>query len=149
MSREHQDRVVKIARSWIGTPYCHQASCKAGGTDCLGLIRGVWRELLGAEPVEIPAYSFDWSEPQRREDLWRGAQRYLIEQTSGPLQHGSVLLFRMRDRSVAKHLGIAVETANTMTFIHAYSGHGVMESTLTAPWRRRVVSCFQFPKEIK
>ena len=39
------ERVVELARSWIGTPYVHQASVRGVGCDCLGLLRGVWREL--------------------------------------------------------------------------------------------------------
>ncbi|MGB3409057.1 MAG: peptidase, partial [Jannaschia sp.] len=29
----------------------------------------------------------------------------------------------------------------------AYSGHGVVESPLSAPWRRRIVARFEFPEE--
>jgi hypothetical protein len=58
-----------------------------------------------------------------------------------------VILFRMREGSVAKHLGIVAETGARATFIHAYSGHGVVETALSAPWRRRIVARFQFPEE--
>jgi NlpC/P60 family putative phage cell wall peptidase len=67
--------IVETARAWIGTPYRHQASVKAAGADCLGLIRGVWREVISAEPESIPAYSQDWSEPSGCEDLLVAAQR--------------------------------------------------------------------------
>ena len=46
-------RIVEIAHGWIGTPYRHQESCKGAGTDCLGLVRGVWRDYIGPEP-EVP-----------------------------------------------------------------------------------------------
>ena len=42
--------IVEEARAWIGTPYRHQASLKGVGCDCLGLIRGVWRAVMGEEP---------------------------------------------------------------------------------------------------
>ncbi len=42
--------IVRRARGWLGTPYHHQASVKGVGCDCLGLIRGLWRELCGPEP---------------------------------------------------------------------------------------------------
>ena len=71
-------RIVARARPWLGTPYEHQASCRGAGTDCLGLLRGVWRELLGEEPESVPAYTADWSEPSRSEDLLRAARRHLI-----------------------------------------------------------------------
>lgn len=137
--------VVALARGWIGTPYVHQASAKGAGTDCLGLLRGIWRELIGSEPAIVPPYTQDWSEPQRDEALWRAASRYLAEKNLSDLAAGDVLLFRMRDGSVAKHLGIVAETGPAPTFIHAYSGHSVVESPLSDPWRRRIVSCFAFP----
>ena len=50
-------RVIAIARSWLGTPYHDQASLRGVGCDCLGLARGVWREVVGPEPFPIPPYS--------------------------------------------------------------------------------------------
>ncbi len=40
-----REKIVAAARAWVGTPYHHQASVKGAGCDCLGLIRGIWREL--------------------------------------------------------------------------------------------------------
>lgn len=140
-------RSVQIARAWIGTPYRHQTSVRGHGTDCLGLIRGIWRELYGAEPETVPPYTRDWSEPQGDEVLLRAATRHLIPAGRDLHQPGGVLLFRMRAGSVAKHLGIAAANADGPTVIHAYTGHGVVESALTGPWRRRVVARFAFPGE--
>lgn len=141
------ERLVAIARSWIGTPYRHQASKRGAGADCLGLVRGVWRELYGHEPVAVPAYSADWSEPQRDEALWRAAELHLQAKPLADLAPGDVLLFRMREGSVAKHLGIHACERQLATLVHAYQGHGVVETPLTQPWRRRVVACFSFPEE--
>jgi len=139
------DEVVAAARRWIGTPYLHQASCKGAGADCLGLIRGVWRGLHGQEPEAVPAYTPDWSEPQREERLWRAAAAHLVALPLGDVAVGEVLLFRMRDGGVAKHLGIVGRGGREATFIHAYTGHGVVESPLSTPWRRRIVARFEFP----
>ncbi len=139
----HQARIVAEARGWIGTPYVHQASAKGAGTDCLGLLRGLWRALYGPEPVAVPAYTRDWSEPSGNEDLLAAAMRWLAP---GAGQAGDVLLFRMRDGSVAKHLGIAAEIAAEPTFVHAYTGHGVVESPLSDPWARRIAARFAFPE---
>lgn len=138
-------RAVDVARAWIGTPYVHQASVKGAGCDCLGLLRGVWREVLGAEPEPVPAYSMDWSEPQGDERLWQAAKRHLLVKPIALADPGDVLLFRMRDGSVAKHVGLQARTGRDASFIHAYSGHGVVESALSAPWARRVVARFAFP----
>lgn len=137
--------VVAIARRWIGTPYVHQAATLGAGTDCLGLIRGVWRELYGAEPEIVPNYTQDWSEPQGEERLWAAALRHLRPVDDGRLWPGTVLLFRMRAGAVAKHLGIASDLGGRPGFIHAYSGHGVIESPLSEPWQSRVVARFAFP----
>ncbi|MCV2871100.1 NlpC/P60 family protein [Defluviimonas sp. WL0050] len=137
---------VEIARAWIGTPYRHQASAKGAGTDCLGLIRGVWRELYGAEPEAMPAYTKDWSEPEGIERLWQAAGRHLRPcDPARAVAAGEVLLFRMREGAVAKHLGLVAAVGSRSSFIHAYSGHGVMESPLSVPWLRRVVARFEFP----
>jgi NlpC/P60 family putative phage cell wall peptidase len=141
------ERAVRAARGWIGTPYRHQASCRGAGADCLGLLRGVWREVMGAEPQAVPAYSMDWSEPARDEALWRAAARHLVAKPLAAAAPGDVLLFRMRAGAVAKHLGLAAETGAHPTFIHAYSGQRVLESPLSAPWRRRIVARFAFPQE--
>lgn len=138
---------ARAARGWIGTPYVHQASCKGAGADCLGLIRGIWREVRGAEPELPPAYSHDWSEPQGQELLWQAAARHLRPKPLGDLAPGDVVLFRMRTGAVAKHLGVISSTAASVHFIHAYSGRGVVESALSLPWRRRIVAQFEFPKE--
>ncbi|MCB2136784.1 MAG: peptidase [Rhodobacteraceae bacterium] len=139
------EHAVALARAWIGTPYRHQASALGAGADCLGLLRGVWRELYGAEPEEAPPYTVDWSEPEGIERLWAAAERHLRSCAMAPVRPGQVLLFRMRDGAVAKHLGIAAERRGQPSFIHAYSGHGVVESALTKPWLRRVVARFEFP----
>ena len=65
-------RVVAVARSWLGTPYHDQASLRGVGCDCLGLARGVWREVVGPEPFPIPPYSRDWGETGPREVLAEG-----------------------------------------------------------------------------
>lgn len=136
---------VAIARGWIGTPYHHQARTKGSGADCLGLILGVWEELLGPLPEAVPPYSADWSEPQRDEVLWRAATRHLASRALVEAGRGDVILFRMRQGSVAKHLGIQSRIGDGPAFIHAYSGHGVVESPLSAPWARRIVARFAFP----
>jgi len=144
----HPERITATARGWIGTPYLHQASCKGAGTDCLGLLRGVWREVLGAEPEVPPAYTTDWSEPARIEALWQAAKRHLRPKGLADEAPGDVLLFRMRDGAVAKHLGIAARVGADASFVHAYSGHAVVESPLSLPWRRRIVARFTFPEEL-
>jgi NlpC/P60 family putative phage cell wall peptidase len=110
------------------------------------LIRGVWRSEIGEEPERPPAYSRDWSETSGEERLLQAALRHLVPTCRDRHMPGQIILFRMRAGAVAKHLGIAASGPNGPTFIHAYSGRGVVESPLSAPWARRIVARFEFPK---
>jgi NlpC/P60 family putative phage cell wall peptidase len=137
-------QVVTIAREWLGTPYGHQASVRGVSCDCLGLLRGIWRALYGTEPEPIPAYTRDWSEPQGIEQLMAAAERHFHNVSETPLATGQVVLFRMRQGAVAKHLGVISAVGALPQFIHAYQGHGVVESPLSAPWQKRIAARFEF-----
>ena len=64
-----RENIVAEARAWIGTPYLHQASLRGAGCDCLGLVRGLWRALIGPEPEAPGAYTRDWAEASFEERL--------------------------------------------------------------------------------
>lgn len=138
------EAVVDEARGWIGTPYRHGGALRGAGTDCLGLFRGVWRELHGSDLAPVPPYAPDWAEAGGAETLLEAARRHLVEQPAGPGRPGDVLLFRMRAGAPVKHLGLQSRAGPAPAFIHAYSGHGVVESALTAPWARRIAARFAF-----
>lgn len=134
--------LVAAARRWIGTPYRHRASLEGVGCDCLGLVRGLWREFYGDEPEDLPAYAADWAEAGRRETLAAAAGRHLVPVPVDRAAPGDVVLFRWRPDLPAKHAGIL--TAPTR-FVHAYDGSAVVESPLGSWWRRRLAAAFAFP----
>lgn len=135
-------RLIAAARGWIGTPYQHQASLRGIGCDCLGLLRGVWRECLGAEPERLRPYGPGWAEASGEEALLAAASRHLLARPGLDLVPGAVLLFRWRPHFAAKHCAIAVDRDR---LIHAHDGASVAEITLSAAWRRRLVAAFDFP----
>jgi NlpC/P60 family putative phage cell wall peptidase len=137
------EHVTAAARSWLGTPYHDQASLKGVGCDCLGLARGVWREVVGPEPFPIPPYSRDWGETGPREVLADGARRMMVEVPPEDVVPGALVLFRMRPGAIAKHVGILT---GPDTFIHAYERLGVIEEPLTQTWRRHIAFAFMFPQ---
>lgn len=140
--------IVAAARSWIGTPYRHQASLKGVGCDCLGLVRGVWRELYGAEPEAPPPYRPDWAESGGRETLLDAARRHLFEIAPKDARPGDVLLFRMSPDACLKHCAIVSARAPgdpEPRIVHAYWGRAVVESWLGPWWRRRLAHAFSFP----
>jgi NlpC/P60 family putative phage cell wall peptidase len=136
------ERVIAAARSWLGTPYHDQASVKGVGCDCLGLVRGVWREVVGPEPLAQPPYSRDWGETGTREPLAEAARQVMPELPVTAVTPGALVLFRMRSGAVAKHCGIVTAPDR---FVHAYERTGVVEVALDLAWRRRIAFAFLFP----
>jgi len=134
--------IIAEARSWIGTPYRHQASLKGVGCDCLGLVRGVWRALNGPEPEIAPAYTADWAEAGGNESLAAAAARHLLPLALDEILPGDMLLFRWRAHLPAKHAAILV-AADRM--VHAHDGAAVAEVYFASFWRRRLAYAFRFP----
>ena len=142
MSALSRQAVVGEARKWLGTPYRHQASLLGVGADCLGLVRGVWRGVIGAEPEKAPAYTPDWAEALGEESLLEAAARHMVEIAPGVAQIGDVLLFRMALGAPAKHAAIV---SGGDLILHTYWGRAVCETRLVPWWRRRIAAAFQFP----
>ena len=134
--------VIAEARSWIGTPYRHQASLKGVGCDCLGLLRGVWRGVMGAEPELPPPYSPDWAEAGA-DTLVAAARKHLIEIDPADITAGDVLLFRWRAHLPAAHCAILTEADR---ILHAHDGAAVSEVAFTRWWRRHLSHAFAFPE---
>jgi NlpC/P60 family putative phage cell wall peptidase len=161
--------IVTLARGWLGTPYHHQASLKGVGTDCVGLVRGIWRELYGTEPEQLPAYTRDWAEAQARETLLEAARRHLVEVPHGQAQPGDILIFRWRRDAPAKHCAILASAdvpllpalgeraevrgrkglVRSSTMIHAMEGAPVSEVSLSPWWRRHLAGVFAFPESTR
>ena len=144
-----QANVVSLARSWVGTPYVHQASVKGAGCDCLGLLRGVWRELRGEEPETPPPYSPDWAEARGKESLRDALARHLSEIEIKDIAPGDVVLFRMLARGPAKHCAIVAEVLSgseghgALTLVHARQNKRVSEEAFTPAWRRKLAYAFR------
>lgn len=146
MSAGKDDRaalILAIAEGFLGTPYRHQGATRGVGCDCIGLIRGVWRELYGAEPEAVPPYAPDWAERSGEERLLDAGLRLfgppIAFSAAAP---GDVLLFRWRAGCAAKHAGILCDAGH---FIHAYEQQAVTRSALVPAWRRRIVAVHRFP----
>ena len=133
--------IVAAARLWLGTPYLHQASLIGVGCDCLGLLRGVWRDLYGVEPETPGPYTADWAEAAGQERLAAAARRHCVEIAPASARAGDILLFRWRAGLPAKHVGI-LTCGDRM--IHAHDGAMVAEVPLGL-WRRRIACALSFP----
>ncbi|MBH0237601.1 NlpC/P60 family protein [Methylobrevis albus] len=133
--------IVAETFGWLGTPYRHQASCKGAGCDCLGLVRGVWRAVIGPEPAAAPPYTPDWAEAGA-DTLAAAAALHLVPVAAEAMRPGDVLLFRWRAGLPAKHAAILVDVDR---FVHAHAGAAVAGAALSPWWRRRLAGVFAFP----
>ncbi len=139
-----RETIVAEARSWIGTPYRHQASLKGVGCDCLGLVRGIWRARLGPEPEAAPPYAASWAESAApgSDPLVEAASRHLVPVSDPEPRPGDVLLFAFRAHLPARHCAVACGSGR---MVHAHDGAAVAEVALTRWWRRHLVRVFRFP----
>jgi NlpC/P60 family putative phage cell wall peptidase len=116
---------------------------KGAGCDCLGLLRGVWRELRGAEAEAPPPYSPDWAEARGEETLRDALARHLSEIEPRDAAPGDIVLFRMAANGPAKHCAIVAEKDGALTLIHARQNKRVSEEAFSAPWRRKLAYAFR------
>lgn len=142
-----RSNIVETAKGWINTPYHHQAAVKGVGCDCIGLLIGVWRELIGELPVEPPIYSPQWHLHQKESQLIKVLKETYgfvdINATTPPA--GAVLCFGL-ERGPAHHAGIS--TGNG-TFIHSFMlSKKVVEVTLDPAWKRRLHAILDYPEVI-
>lgn len=135
--------IVTAARSWIGTKYQHQASLCQVGCDCLGLLRGVWREVVGPEPEAVPFYSPVWMSITVEEMLLDRLERHFRRIAKETFRAGDVLVFRFVKHWPASHIGIA---SSQTSMIHAHCGACVAEVHIGEHWRRRLAAVLSFPR---
>ncbi len=134
--------IVAEARLWLGTPYHHQASESGVGADCVGLVRGILRNVVHIDPDIPTGYTRDWAEASGRETLLEAARAHLVEIGPAAAKPGDILVFRFRPHTVAKHAAVL---ASPDIIIHAIEGAAVSEARFNSWWRRRVAGAFALP----
>ena len=141
------DRIVAVARRWIGTPFHHQAALRKVGCDCLGLVRGVWLELGGTAPHENMDYDRYWCHRSGPNLLIQGLSAYLRPVPIDDIEHGDVIACAMRFGAAAQHVGFLTQDQSRRGFVHSHSEHGVQETAFDPIWSRLAVAAFRFPNK--
>lgn len=136
-----RNQIVAEARSWLGTPYHHQAALKGIGCDCIGLLKGIYAAFGGV--VDLPAdYSPSWHVHRAEERLREGLSRYGTEIPLLSARPGDILLFGI-GKGPAAHGAVLIEPD---IMIHAYAEAGaVIASRLAGRWLAWRRSAFAFP----
>lgn len=138
-------QVVAQARSWIGTPWCHQGRSRVLGVDCAGLV------ICVARALGLVAPDFDVSGYPRMPD---GSLQRLCAELMQPidaLELGCVVLLAIdpqaRGAAAAQHLALVGNYRSSgYSLIHAASVHGrVVEHRLMWSPTLRPLALYRLP----
>lgn len=137
--------IVRVARSWIDTPFADKGRQKGRGIDCVGVPLMIAEELglLDKQGKPLTGQSYkDYSAQPVGNLVLDIAKLHLNWKPLYQMQPGDVLIMNMP--SAACHAGIL---ASMGTFIHAYAGGPAkcFEQIFDDKWARRIVACFEFP----
>ena len=136
--------IVAEARTWVGTPYAHQASAKALACDCIGLIVGVARTLGIREAtdydtaLEVRGYG-------RQPDpvaLLAATDKYLQQIPLAEAEPGDIYLLRFERDPM--HFAI-LSRLDPPYIIHAVELRGgVVEHRVDHFWRNRIMRAYRY-----
>jgi NlpC/P60 family putative phage cell wall peptidase len=142
----HSNDIVAQARSWLGTPFHHQARLKKVGCDCLGLIVGVVDELelKDKNGVKLAAYDeVTYSKEPDGEYLIQKLVDVLAEIPVEEMRAGDLALFKVRANP--QHLAILTDYEGGIGMIHSFApARRVVEHRLDDDWRARIVKVFRW-----
>ena len=137
--------VVMAARTWLDTPFHHQARLKGVGVDCVGLVIGVARELTMVAPdFDIGGYP---RVPDGRSFLGL-AHLHMVQIEREAMQLGDVVVVSFD--ADPQHIAILGDYRHGgLSIIHAASdgsgGGRVLETRLWFNEAMRFCAAFQLP----
>ena len=143
---KNHNNIVAQARTWLGTPFHHQARLKGKGCDCLGLIVGVVDELGLEDRNGMRLAAYDEVTYSKEPD---GA--YLIQKLTGLLEEvpthqaraGDLALFKVRENP--QHLAILSDYEGALGMIHSFApSRRVVEHRLDDEWKSKIIKVFRW-----
>ena len=136
-----RNKIIEIARSWLGVPWRHQGRGKTG-IDCAGLIIVVGKEIgYLSEGFDKTNYSRRSHGPQ----FLNVFRESLIEKNNNLLLPGDVVV--LREDIYPCHSGIIGYKYDRLTLIHSIAEHRkVIEEDLEQNGRHKhIIATFEFP----
>lgn len=139
-----RESIIAEARTWIGTPWRHQASLKGIGADCIGLLAGVANNVGITEAAEFLA-SHECRAYGRHPDaekLLEGCDRWL--DMIKVVDAGPADVFVMKFEIDPQHFALISEE-DPPYMIHAYAqARKTVENRIDHVWRSRIVRAYRF-----
>lgn len=145
-------KIVKQARTWLGTKYHHQGRLKksancSGGVDCIGLVIGVCDELAICDSDGYLLSKHDrtnYSMHPEGSKLAESMQEHLSPVEPTKMKVGDILLFKFWKEP--QHVGILSKyPTGGFGLIHCNSTSGsVVEQPLSDTWMRMITNIYRF-----
>lgn len=143
---EMADRIVSVARTWIGTPWEHQGRMKGRGVDCANMISMTLMEALPQYADRVRELPNNY---RRRMD-GKLLKAILDENTEFVLteerRKGDIIAFcdeALHDRDVPRHLTFVEERTEKTTFVIDPTERGVRRHRLNLYWIERIHSVWR------
>lgn len=138
--------IVAQARTWLRTPFHHQARLKGKGCDCLGLIIGVVDELQLEDDSGRLLSSYDEINYSKMPDgarLLAKLELLLDEVPKEQAQPGDLGLFVISNNP--QHLAIFSDYEGTLGMIHCFAdARRVVEHRLDEIWKSRLIKVYRW-----
>lgn len=117
-------RVVEVSHQWIGTPYMYAHAEKGIGSDCSGMVMGVFQEAAAKKLPRNSAKQAEFCKKIRESEVLPGDLVFFAT--------GS-------DPDRISHVGIMIDKEK---FVHASSSKGTIVSSLHTPYYTRTLRSF-------
>lgn len=110
------NKIVKEAYTWLGTPYGYAKAEKGKACDCSGMVMSVYEKVMGVKLPRNSAQQQDFCNKLKKKDV----------------RVGDLCFFATgKDPNKTSHVGIMVDDTN---FIHSSTSKGVVVSDITQPY---------------
>ncbi|MGH8520140.1 MAG: NlpC/P60 family protein [Gammaproteobacteria bacterium] len=133
--------LIAAARTWLQTPYRHQASVKGLGADCVGFLRGAAVEAGVITPELAESLPTDYSRQPAGGELRRRMGELLMPAPLENLRPGDLLLIRFARED--QHVAMLTVVEPEPYVIHC-GRQGVVEHRLDSVWTSRVTRAYRF-----
>lgn len=140
MSIQEREKIISVAKTWIGTPFHDNCGLKGVGTDCAHFLARVYEESGFSERVDIEYYSPQFFMHTDEEKFASYVLKYakeIEEKNAGP---GDAVLYKI-GRSYA-HGAIIVDWPSRIIHAHKLTGCVIESSSTDADLRGRKTRFF-------
>ena len=148
MRKIYSNKILRVAKSWIGTKFCYYGRVKIneqnkGGVDCIGLIMKVGEEVNSTfRGKNIISYDKNnYSKFPNFGELKTNLDRYFIPIKKEKAKIGDLIYFNFKNN--LEHIGIISDTG----IIHCYiEARGVVEHRIDDYWMNKAIAFYRYPK---